>query len=163
MLKLAVTEFPGLIVDDRELNRDGKSFTVATLEELRSEDASRPLLLLLGADAFRGLPEWHRWSDLFGLAHLVVIDRPGTTLAALPAPLALHAQQRTVTDSKVLWSATAGAIFFQPVTPQPISASAIRGLLAIVPQEMSAPGDELRTLLPAGVLTYIVRNRLYRS
>ena len=163
MLKLAVAEFPGLVVDERELNRDGKSYTVATLEELRAEDASRPLLLLLGADAFRGLPAWHRWNDLFALAHLIVIDRPGTTLDALPAPLARHAQQRTVNESKVLWSDPAGAIYFQPVTPQPISARAIRDLLAAAPRAVNAVGNELRTLLPAAVLTYIVRNQLYSS
>jgi len=118
---------------------------------------------LLGADAFRGLPAWHRWTDLFALAHLVVIDRPGTTLDALPAPLGLHAQQRIVKESQVLWSAPAGAIYFQPVTPQPISASAIRALLAVVPQTRDAKGNELRTLLPAAVLTYIVRNQLYSS
>lgn len=133
MLKLAVAEFPGLNVDGRELNREGKSYTVVTLEELRSEDESRPLLLLLGADVFRGLPAWHRWNDLFALAHLVVIDRPGTPLDALPAPLTLQAQQRVVKNSQALWSAPAGAIYFQPVTPQPISASAIRDLLAVAP------------------------------
>jgi len=163
MLKLAVAEFPGLNVDGRELNREGKSYTVVTLEELRSEDASRPLLLLLGADAFRGLPAWHRWNDLFALAHLVVIDRPGTPLDALRAPLALQAQQRIVKNSQALWSAPAGAIHFQPVAPQRISASAIRRLLAVTPRPMSAVGDELRTLLPAAVLTYIVRNQLYCS
>jgi len=162
MLKLAIAEFPGLHVDDREIKREGKSYTVATLEELRAEDVSRPLLLLLGADAFRGLPAWHRWNDLFALAHLVVIDRPGSTLDALPAPLALHAQQRSVNRSEVLWSTPAGTIYFRPVTPQPISASAIRDLLK-APQRIDATDEALRTLLPAAVLAYIVRNQLYRA
>ena len=53
MLRLAVTEFPGLVVDSREVDRAGKSYTVLTLDELRHEDPQRPLLLLVGADAFR--------------------------------------------------------------------------------------------------------------
>lgn len=162
MLELGVAEFPGLVSDDREIHRFGKSYTVVTLEELRAEDASRPLLLLLGADAYRGLPAWRRWRELFALAHLIVIGRPGTTLDSLPAPLALYAQQRSVDRSETLWSSPAGAVYFQPVTPQPISASAIRDLLA-GPRRMDAIGDALRTLLPAAVLTYIVRNQLYRS
>ena len=164
MLRLAVAEFPGLSVDERELTRKGKSYTVATLEELRSEDTLRPLLLLLGADAYRGLAGWHRWSAIFVLAHVVVIARPGTALDALPAALAMHAWQRTVSDSRVLRTTPAGAIYFQPVTPQPISASAIRDLLAGAP---GPPGPiaaaALHTLLPAAVLSYIVRNQLYTA
>ncbi len=77
MLRLAVAEFPGLAVEERELRRDGKSYTVLTLEELRHEDPQRPLWLLLGADAFLGLPTWHRWREVFALAHVVVVARPG--------------------------------------------------------------------------------------
>jgi len=163
MLRLGVAEFPGLLVDDREIHRDGKSFTVATLDALRAEDASRPLLLLLGADAYQGLPAWHRWTDLFALAHLVVIGRPGTRLDSLPAPLAQQAQRRSVDRSEVLWSTPAGSIYFQPVTPQPISASAIRDLLAGAPQVTETINERLRTLLPAAVLTYIDHKQLYRS
>ncbi len=85
MLRLAVAEFPGLVVDSREVDRAGKSYTVLTLEALRREDAQRPLLLLVGADAFRGLPSWHRWRELFALAHLVVVARPGVCAWRRPA------------------------------------------------------------------------------
>ena len=86
--ELAVAEFPGLVVDDRELRRAGKSYTVLTLQELRGEFPGSPILVLLGADAFRGLPSWHRWRELFDLAHFVVVERPGVNLeAGLPAPL----------------------------------------------------------------------------
>ena len=57
MLRLAVREFPGLVVDRREIERAGKSYTVLTLEELRARTRARPLLLLAGADAFRGLAD----------------------------------------------------------------------------------------------------------
>ena len=60
----------------REVERRGKSYTVLTLEELRQEAPSRPLLLLVGADAFLGFPTWHRWRDLFALAHVVVVAQP---------------------------------------------------------------------------------------
>ncbi|HEY5861734.1 MAG TPA: nicotinate-nicotinamide nucleotide adenylyltransferase, partial [Casimicrobiaceae bacterium] len=68
MLRLAVASHPGLVVDPREVARAGKSYTVLTLEELRQEAPSRPLLLLVGADAFLGLPTWHRWREIFPLA-----------------------------------------------------------------------------------------------
>ena len=81
MLELAIADFPGLVVDGRELARPGKSYTVLTLAELRGEFPQRPLWLLLGADAFRGLPTWHRWREIFALAHVIVVARPGVAVA----------------------------------------------------------------------------------
>ena len=67
----------------------GRSYTVLTLEELRAEEPARPLALIVGADAFLGLPTWHRWREIFDLAHVVVVARPGVALeGALPPPLA---------------------------------------------------------------------------
>ena len=85
MVELAIAGHPDLQVDAREILRPGRSYTVPTLEELRSEEPSRPLALIVGADAFLGLPTWHRWRELFALAHVVVVGRPGVTIEdALP-------------------------------------------------------------------------------
>ncbi len=70
-------DYPGLEVDDREITRPGRSYTVMTLEELRAEAPARPLALIVGADALAGLPQWHRWREIFELAHIVVVARPG--------------------------------------------------------------------------------------
>ena len=61
MLQAAVVDMAGCTIDDRELNRQGPSWSVVTLEELRAEIGSRSLCMILGMDAFRGLPDWHRW------------------------------------------------------------------------------------------------------
>ena len=158
MLELAVREFPGLVVDRREIDRAGKSFTVDTLAGLRKEMPDRPLLLLVGADAFRGLPTWHRWRELFELAHLVVVPRPGVALdTQLPAALAVewHARQRD--DPGALRSAPAGTIYVQPVTPQAISSSEVRAALA----RGGARSVEIAGLLPSAVLAYIQSHGLY--
>jgi nicotinate-nucleotide adenylyltransferase len=160
MLRLAVPEFPGLVVDDRELRRAGKSYTVLTLTELRREFPDSPLLLLLGADAFRGLPSWHRWGELFNLAHLVVVERPGVELeATLPSQLLPIWRDRLVRDPGILLSRPAGAILAQPIAPHDVSASSIRESLA---QGRSA-GDKWRGLLPPAVLAYIDLHHLYGS
>jgi nicotinate-nucleotide adenylyltransferase len=158
MLRLAVAEFPGLAVDEREINRSGKSYTVLTLEELRREDAQRPLLLLLGADAFLGLPTWHRWREIFALAHIVVVARPGVALAeGLPAPLVSEWAARLVRDPAILFSTPAGAIYEAFVPPQPIAATTIRAQLAT-----GATGrDAVSQLLPRAVMAYIARHGLY--
>ena len=80
MVELAIAGNPGLEVDAREVLRQGPSYTIETLEELRAEDPPRALALIVGADAFLGLPAWHRWRELFDLAHVVVVARPGLSL-----------------------------------------------------------------------------------
>lgn len=159
MLRLAVLEFPALGVDAREVSRTGKSYTFDTLTDLRREHPARPLALIVGADAFAGLPSWHRWRELFDLAHVVVVTRPGAALAgALTGALGDEWKRRLASEPAALESARSGTIFPVPVTPQPISATAIREALARGPSGI----DDVRGLLPPAVLTYIDRHQLYR-
>lgn len=160
MLRLAVEEFPELKIDTREIDRGGKSYTFDTLAELRGECPARPLALIVGVDTFAELPTWHRWRDLFDLAHVVVVTRPGTSLEdALQGDLADEWKKRHAPAKTPLESTLAGAIFSAPVTPQPISATAIRAALA-----RDASGiREVRGLLPPAVLTYIDQHQLYRQ
>jgi nicotinate-nucleotide adenylyltransferase len=158
MLNLAVRDFAGLVVDPREIERGGKSYTVDTLEGLRAERPVAPLWLLLGADQFRSLPGWHRWREILDLAHLVVVPRPGVPLQTdLPAALAAELDARRLRDPRALRSTIGGSIYVQPVAPHPISSTAIRSAL-------DAGGTkpvEIAGLLPPAVLAYIESNGLY--
>ncbi|MBS0313769.1 MAG: nicotinate-nucleotide adenylyltransferase [Proteobacteria bacterium] len=161
MLRLAVADDATgtLRVDDRELRRHTPSYTVPTLEALRAEvGAERALVWLLGADAFGGLMSWHRWPALFDLAHLVVLNRPGSPAEALRTPaLAPVWQGRLNDDLGVLRTQPHGALCFLEVAPQDISATAIRNLIA-----GGAPDTALAALLPPAVLAYIRAHHLYR-
>jgi nicotinate-nucleotide adenylyltransferase len=160
MVELAIADIPGLEVDGREIHRRGRSYTVDSLAELRAEAPSRPLALIVGADAFLGLPTWHRWRELFDFAHVVVVARPGIALdGALPPDLGREWSRRFDSDVGVLAEKPAGAIIVQPITAHAIAASAIRAQLALGPKGIVA----VRGLLPAAVLAYIDRNQLYRS
>ena len=160
MVELAITDHPGLEVDSREIQRKGRSYTVETLEELRRELPSRTLALIVGGDAFLGFAGWRRWRELFELAHVIVVARPGVSLeSALPPPLAAEWATRLRGDASALTTDGAGAIIVQPITAHPISASAIREELSRGPEGIAA----VRGLLPAAVLAYIDRNQLYRS
>jgi nicotinate-nucleotide adenylyltransferase len=153
MLRLAVAGQPQLRIDDRELHREGPSYTVDTLRGLRAElGASLPLILLLGADAFGGLSTWHRWRDLFSLAHIVVLTRPGHG-GVFEAELASEWFTRRVADRGALHDRPCGSILPLQVTPLEISASAIRATLA--------RGGSVRYLVPDAVAEYIARERLY--
>jgi len=161
MTELGCAEFTGLVADGREIQRPGPSYTVVTLQALHAEDVTRPLALIIGSDAFAGLTSWHRWEQLFTLAHLVVVDRPGAPALPDAAPPTLQEQwhRRLTTDPSRLSRQLSGAIVRQSVTPQPISSTAIRTALAA-----GASGRKgLGGLLPASVLAYIDRNQLYRS
>lgn len=153
MLRLAVADNPFLVADDRDLRRSGPTYSVDTLSELRAERGDVPLVLLMGHDAFCGLPSWKDWTRLFELAHIVVAERPGET-AAFPPQLASILAQRRITQHKALAGEPAGRVLLAPLTALDISATRIRALLAV--------GRSPRYLLPEPVLDYIERHHLYR-
>lgn len=155
MLALAIGEEPGLIVDLRELRRDGPSYTVDTLRELREEvGAAAPLALLVGADSFLALPSWKSWRDLFEYAHFVVAERPGNGIARdLPDELAQVAEGRWITAAAELRRLPAGRILLleQPLHPE--SASEIRARIRA--------GKPWQDQVPAPVAAYIADRGLY--
>jgi nicotinate-nucleotide adenylyltransferase len=140
LLRAALAGQARLQLDERELRRDAPSYTVETLREMRSEFGPvRPLILLIGADAFAGLPSWREWRALFGLAHIAVLTRPGHGLE-VPADLDAEIAPRRAASVRDLHESAAGRVFRLPVTPLEISASAVRALLA--------DGREPRWLVP---------------
>ncbi len=152
MLRQAVAGESRLVVDDRELRRTGPSYTVDTLSTLRAGLGTRPLCLVLGADAFLGLPGWHRWRELPELAHLVVVHRPGALLELTGELADLFAGRRTGTAA-ALARASAGILWVQPVTQLDISSSAIRALVA--------GGGDPRYLVPDAVRELLMAGRCY--
>lgn len=152
MVELALEGQPRLRCDARELRRAGPSYTVDTLTGLRAEVGTRPLCLVIGADALAGIAEWHEWRRLIELAHLVVVHRPGWK-AAIPVTASAVLAGRDSTSREALASRPAGCIWYQPVTQLQISASEIRTL--------AAAGRPIDYLLPEAVVRYIHEHHLY--
>lgn len=142
LLEAALAKQARLSLDARELARSGPSYTIDTLEDLRAEQGDQPLILLLGADAFAGLPTWHRWRELLNVAHIGVMNRPGI---AISWPEALQqAVAGRVTRPDGAWrAAPAGQVIELSITPLDISATRVRELLAA--------GRDPRFLLPCGL------------
>lgn len=154
MVEQAVAGMALLQVDDRELKRDKPSYSIDTLESLRAElAADDQLFLLLGWDAFCGLPSWHRWQELLQHCHILVLQRPD---ADSDAPQALQdlLAARSISDPLSL-NGPGGQISFIWQTPLAVSASQIRALLA--------NGKSVRFLVPDAVLAYIHAHGLYRG
>jgi len=145
ILRAALSGQDRLTLDERELCRDGPSWTIDTLIELREEiGPENPLVLLIGADAFLGLPSWHRWSELFDYAHIGVLTRPGHDIAVLPTELRIKVASRRCADPLALGQTPAGRVLQIPVTPLEISATYIR--------EVIKAGGEPRYLMPDAAL-----------
>ncbi|HEY7872538.1 MAG TPA: nicotinate-nucleotide adenylyltransferase [Rudaea sp.] len=144
MLRAALAGQDRLQLDTRELDRSEPSYTVDTLRQMRNEfGEAQSLILLLGADAFVGLPTWHRWRELFELSHVVVMTRPGHD-ARLPVELATEIVPRRTASAAELRALPAGKLLDLPVTPLEISASRVRALLAA--------GRDPRWLVPEALL-----------
>lgn len=152
MVELAIAGEPRFVCDRRELDRDGPSYTVLTLESLRTElGEEHSLLLTMGCDAVQGLAGWHRWQELLNFAHLVILARPGWKMPATGPVAALLEDRRGSMEQLV--SAPAGTVLSLELRPQDVSATAIRGLLQ--------SGMSARYLLPERVLEYIDEHGLY--
>ena len=78
MVEAAVADRPGVEVSDLEIRRGGASYTADTLHTLRAEHGDAELFVILGNDAAAGFATWERHEEVAALAHLVVVDRPGT-------------------------------------------------------------------------------------
>lgn len=155
LVKLAIAGNPEFALDTRELARPGPSYTIDTLMELRAELGPRiSLCLLIGSDAFLGLPTWHRWREMPDLANIVVAHRPGATPSeeAMKPELRQFLQERRV-EAPAELRMPAGQVLLQPITALDISASAIR--------DAFKQGKSTRYLLPETVRAYIDSHHLY--
>ena len=126
MVALAIDRHDGLQLDLRELGRDGPSYTVDTLLELRSQMVhDNPLAILIGADSLLSLKSWSRWEKVLELAHIVVADRPGKNLESSDL-LGLYGTEH-VSD---LHARASGRIFRLKQRQHAVSATAIREAVA---------------------------------
>jgi nicotinate-nucleotide adenylyltransferase len=159
MLDIAIAGERGLRVDRRELHRDGPSYTVDTLTQVRAElGPQAPLAWLVGGDSLDTLHTWHRWRELFELAHIVAVQRPGSHVDA--ASLA-HASPLVHDEVRGRWrslaalgDAPAGGLAVLPLHElRPESSSELRRRIAA--------GEPWRDWVPGPVAGYIELTGLY--
>jgi nicotinate-nucleotide adenylyltransferase len=152
MVRAAVGDDDRFLVDERELKRAGPSYTVLTLEELRAERQTQPIVLILGMDAFAGLDRWHRAGELIRLAHVVVALRPRVALpvAGLPATLL---ERNRCDDPAQLAESPAGLVHVCRNTQLDLSSSAVRQVIAA--------GRDPRYLMPEAARRIILARGSY--
>jgi nicotinate-nucleotide adenylyltransferase len=152
MVSAAIADQKGFVVDDREIRRKGVSYSYDTLAELRTEFPDRSLCLLLGMDAFLGLPDWHRWRELLDLAHIVVAHRPGWKAPTM-GPLGEVMVDRGTGSVRDLHEKLAGRIYIRAVTQLEISSTDLRQVIT--------SGSDPRYLVPEEVRKIIRETGCY--
>ncbi len=154
LVELAIDGQDGFVADDRELRRDGLSYTVDTLISLREEFPGRSLGLIVGMDAFLGLPGWHRWDEILDIAHIVVAHRPGwkaPDIGVLGELISDYGTHRV----RELHTSIAGRVHIHAVTQLEISSTEIR--------ELVAAGRDPRFLMPDAVRDEILNTAVYEG
>ena len=158
MVKLAIARDARFDVDERELRRQGPTYTYDTLSEIRAERGPEtPLVFLAGSDAFGGIDRWHRWTELFDLAHFAIAIRGDDEAWASKGPGAFprEAWPRMTLNMREMLSAPSGTIMTFKMTPLAISSSALR--------ELAARGASIRYLTPEPVVEFVRSHGIYSS
>jgi nicotinate-nucleotide adenylyltransferase len=154
MLRLAFAQQPvPVVIDEREVHRNDASYTVDTLRDLRDELGPEvSLVFVIGADQLLKLDTWHRWQDLFGLAHILAVSRPGFDITALPSAVARELQRRQGSAAQ-LRESPCGLMLLALNLAIDVSATGIRDALA--------HGQRPQRDLPGPVLDFIEQHHLY--
>lgn len=156
MVEAAIRRCPGFLVSDLETRRDGKSFSVDTLEILRREDPDGERYFIIGLDSYRDIASWKDFARIFSLSHLVVITRPGVALRdpLEPLPIAMHRDFCYDEQAEGMRHKSGNSLIFLKETHLDISSTQIRAMVT--------EGRSIRHLVPPEVADYIEEHGLYR-
>ncbi|XAH26148.1 nicotinate-nucleotide adenylyltransferase [Xylophilus sp. GW821-FHT01B05] len=140
MTRIAFEGEPRVLVDPRELHRDGPTYTIDTLHELAAENPGAELYLLLGADQASALDQWHDWEAILRIAIISIAERQGAAMA------------KARFDPEKLSFARVRHL---ELPAMDVSATEVRA--------RAADGRGIGRLVPAGVARYIELHHLYRT
>lgn len=161
MVALACEAEPLFYCDNRELTRDGRSFTVDTLQALSKTYPNTRLYFIIGLDSLLTFTTWHQHQEILSLCHLVVNTRPNYQLSTLNQSTKTLLNNHQVENIDLLKNSNSGAIFLLPGNLPHydkylninISSSEIRQRLI--------NKQSCKNLLAPAVLAFINKNSLY--
>lgn len=148
MARLAFSEVARVVVDSREIERTGPSFTIDTLRDLQSENPHAQLYLIMGADQFAAFRQWHEWQAIVSLAIICIAARARFDWADGQFDAYKELKDRFLT---------------LPMPLMPVSATQIRQLLASGNEQGSDAANLAGDMVAGPVARYISLYRLYRS
>jgi nicotinate-nucleotide adenylyltransferase len=158
MVRLAIEDNPSFSFSDVENQREGKSYSVETIEYFLSRYLKDlELYFILGQDAFHAIQPWRDWNRLLLLCHMVVMTRPGYENRGLATILPEDFASRFTYEEELdgYRGPTGHMIYFREVTFLDIASSNIR--------QRAKASQSIAYLVPDTVRRYIVKNELYKS
>jgi nicotinate-nucleotide adenylyltransferase len=135
MSVIATASNPRFKVSRVDIDRDGPTYTIDTLRDIRAMHPDAELFFITGADAIKQILEWKDVDQIWPLAHFVAVTRPGHKLELPPAP--------------------SGAISVLEIPALAISSTDVRARVA--------EGEPVWYLVPDGVVQYIGKHNLYQA
>ncbi|MCH9653555.1 MAG: nicotinate-nucleotide adenylyltransferase [Planctomycetes bacterium] len=141
MLEFAIAGHPAFILKDLELHREGPSYTVETLRQLKTSHPNDEFFLIVGADSVRDLHTWREPEEILELATLIGVNRPNISLPDLSE---LTQKFGKIVLAKIIWATMPG---------MDISSTDIR--------KRVHENESVRFMTPRAVEVYIHNNRLY--
>lgn len=155
MVELAIADKPLFTVDDRELQRITPSYTIDTMEMIRTEMGDNiPLAFIIGQDSLLTLHSWHRGQDLLKVCHLLVCARPGYRTQLDTPEQQAWLDAHSVNNAAALHSQPYGLIYLAHTPLVTISATDIR--------QRRQKGQPCDDLVPPAVLHFMDAQGLYR-
>lgn len=158
MVSTAIDKHPTFVLDTQELDREGASYTIHTLQQLRQQFGPEcSLCFIMGSDAFVKLETWHEWENLLDYCHIVLVSRPqdaGNPQPEISPRLQTFISNHYTENPDDLSETPHGLIHMQSVTVLAVSSSMIRTLAK---QQKS-----IRYLTPSTVVKKILDQKLYR-
>jgi nicotinate-nucleotide adenylyltransferase len=158
MLSLAIRDLPGIVIDRREIDRSGVSYSIDTLKEIRREqlreDIDLPLFFVMGQDAFALIHTWREWQSLTDFAHLVILERPRTEAPQPTDPVLEWLIGKEIKDVEEFGSRNCGQVLRVKLTQLDVSATDIRRRCHF--------GQAINLLVPTTVQDYIAAHKLYQ-
>lgn len=158
MISLSIAGNPCFFVSNIEQHMPGKSYSVLTLLDLHKLSRGREdYFFLLGLDSFLELDTWYRYRDLFSLAHLAVLQRPGYGESG-PAGF-LH--RRVSVDYR--WDETTRAFHHPSLRSVHMVDNTRLGISSTLIRKLAGRGKSIRYLVVDDVMRYIESQKIYRK
>ena len=154
MLKIATKAIENIVIDKRENKRDGKSFTLDSLQSLVQEYPKRKFALVVGGDTLNTMNQWHQWQQLSNYCHLLLVNRPGTVISDIQESMAQMGFSCAINVQK-LEKTPSGHYYCLNIKEKDVSSTEIRTQLA--------DGLSMNKFIPDCVSDYIKKNRIYAA
>jgi len=153
MLRIAVKNISGIVIDQRENDRNGKSYTLDSLKSFYTEDPSRIRVLVVGLDTIASMHQWFQCQELSKYCHVVYVARPNCDFENIDKQMQ-ELGFYWETKVEALKNNHCGYYSCLKIEEKTTSSSEVRSHLL--------KGADVEDMLPVGVKEYIVKNKLYQ-